>query len=206
MNEQTNLGASVIIFVVNNHSPEVRALLLRNGVVAPTNLTDFQLGQVVASVLKSSNNFKNEFLQFISQESIVGESLSMSGYSNASGDFSTYSIEPSPFGTTFQANPSSVVAPTTPVATAPKTGFTVDKALNVFSQGLDAFIKLDTNATNRALADASVKNTKSSGNIIGDSTYSTPTSSNSTMYIILAILGIAVVGGGIWYAVKRKKA
>ena len=203
MNEQANLGASIIVYVTNQHRKEVIDLLLRNGVVAPSNSTDIELAQIVTQLLKSSKNFKKEFLQLLGKPNVLQGTVSMSGYSNAVGSFSdTFSVAPSPFSTT--AFPTSTTTATT-ATTAPKTGFTLDKALNIFGQGLNAYLQLDTNKTNRALANASVANAQA-GNVIPQETINASEKSNTTMYVVLAILGVAIVGGGIWYAVKNKNA
>lgn len=212
MDEKINLGASIIVSAVNNNRSQVTDLLLKNGVVAPSNLTDFQLAQVVTELLKSSKNFQKEFLAFISHPDTIETTVGMSGYSNVSGSFAdNFSVAPSPFSslsTAFTTNGASSLTgmPATSTSTAPKTGFTVDKILNVFAQSLNAYLQLDTNKTNRALANASVVNAQSGGTIPETQIADVSKKSNTTMYVVLAILGIAVVGGGIWYAVKSKKA
>lgn len=208
MNEQVNLGASIVVYVTSKHRGEIISLLLRNGVVAPSNSTNVELAQIVTELLKSSKNFRKEFLNFISQPNVLEGTLSMSGYSNASGSFSnTFSVSPSPFSTTTSPFGSTTSAPSTSTsATAPKTGFTLDKVLNVFGQSLNAYLQLDTNKTNRALANASVVNAQSGGSIPEEQIIEASKKSNTTLYVVLAILGIAVVGGGIWYAVKNKQS
>ena len=204
MNELTNLGADVIVNAINENRADVVALLLKNGVVAPSSLTDFELAQVVTEVLRKSKNFQKEFVEFIGELMVSQSDLEMSGYSNAGGSFSDmFNISPSPFSTT-TTTPSGTSAGTT--TTAPKTGFTLDKGLNILTQGLNAFLTLDTNKTNRALAEASVKNAQSGGTTQDSQISNAPTKSNTTLYVILAILGIVVVGGGIFYAVKRKNS
>jgi hypothetical protein len=204
MNEQSNLGASIIIYVASQHRKEVVDLLLRNGVVAPSNSTDIELAQIITQLLKSSKNFKKEFLQLLGKPNVLQGTVAMSGYSNAVGNFSdTFSVSPSPFSTT--AFPTSTTIASTTGATAPKTGFTLDKALNIFTQGLNTYLTLDTNKTNRALANASVANAQA-GNLIPQETINASVKSNTTMYVVLAIIGVVVVGGGIWYAVKNKQS
>lgn len=209
MEEQVNLGASIIISAINNNREQVTNLLLKNGVQAPDNLSDYQLAQVVTELLKVSKNFKKEFLSFVSHPSNIETMVSMSGYSNASGTFSDmFSVSPSPFSTNiFSTNSTTATTPTTAstVSTAPKTGFTLDKALNIFGQSLNALLQLDTNATNRALANASVVNAQSGGVIPEEQIADVSKKSNTTLYVVLAILGVVVIGGGIWYAVKSKK-
>ena len=55
MNENENLGAYAIMYVVRNKKNEVLSLLLKNGVVVPSNATDVQVGFVVTNLLKESD-------------------------------------------------------------------------------------------------------------------------------------------------------
>ena len=203
MNELTNLGADVIVNAINENRADVVALLLKNGVVAPSSLTDFELAQVVTEVLRKSKNFQKEFVEFIGELMILNSELEMSGYSNAGGTFSdTFSIDPSPFSTNTASSGTSAGTTTT----APRTGFTLDKGLNILTQGLNALIALDTNKTNRALADASVKTSQSGGGVVSEDKDKDTEKSNTTLYVVLALVGVLVVGGGILYAVKRKNS
>lgn len=210
MNEEANLGASMIVYAINQKREEVIDLLLRNGVVAPSNLTDFQLSQVVAELLKTSKNFKDEFMMFLIETNVLEDSVSMSGgYYNTTGyDFSKYGVEiPDDL---FSPKKSTTTTKNTTTdkdkSNEPKTGFTLDKALGLLDKGLNAFITLDTNKTNRALANASVVTAQTGGGSVLDETKDDKPEkdSNTTLYIVLGIIGIAVVGGGIWYAVKNK--
>jgi hypothetical protein len=130
----------------------------------------------------------------------------MSGYSNVSGNFFDFSLPPSPFSTN-TTTPSSTAGSTTTTDTTPRTGFTLDKGLNIITQGLNAFLTLDTNKTNRALADASVKTSQSGGGgLVSQDTYRDTEKSNTTLYVVLALVGVLVVGGGILYAVRSKNS
>lgn len=210
MNEEANLGASMIVYAISQRREEVIDLLLRNGIVAPSGLTDFQLSQVVAELLKTSKNFKDEFMMFLIDTGVLEDSVSMSGYSNVNGyDFSKYNTN---FDFDFlkkdniKTTTSTDKTTTTDKSKDPKTGFTLDKALGLLDKGLNAFITLDTNKTNRALANASVVTAQTGGGSVSDETKDDKPEkdSNTTLYVVLAILGIAVVGGGIWFAVKNK--
>ena len=54
MSKNVDLGANVLVNVVQNSKSEVLALLLRNGVVAPSGSSDVQVAQLVTDLLKKS--------------------------------------------------------------------------------------------------------------------------------------------------------
>jgi hypothetical protein len=209
MNEEANLGASMIVYAISQRREEVIDLLLRNGIVAPSGLTDFQLSQVVAELLKTSKNFKDEFMMFLIDTGVLEDSVSMSGYSNYTGfEPDKYNIFPESLFSKDKTTTTTSKDKTTTddKSKDPKTGFTLDKALSLVDKGLNALITFDTNKTNRALADASIKNAEAGGGSVSDENKDDKPEkdSNTTLYVVLAILGIAVVGGGIWFAVKNK--
>ena len=208
MNELSNLGADVIVNSINENREDVIALLLKNGVIVPSDLTDYELSQVVTELLKNSTNFQKEFVEFIGSLMVLNSELEMSGYSNVAGNFFDFSVPPSPFSTNTTTPTSSTSGSTTTTNTTPKTGFTLDKGLDIISKGLNAFITLDTNKTNRALADASVKTSQSGGGggVVSQDTYRDTEKSNTTLYVVLALVGVLVVGGGILYAVRSKNS
>jgi hypothetical protein len=88
MNENENLGAYAIMYVVRNKKNEVLGLLLKNGVVVPSNATDVQVAFVVTNLLKISNSFYNEFSELLLDEETVNAVFTnMSGsYMNFTGD------------------------------------------------------------------------------------------------------------------------
>ena len=65
MNENENLGAYAIMYVVRNKKSEVLGLLLKNGVVVPSNAQDVQVAFVVTNLLKVSDSFYNEFSELL---------------------------------------------------------------------------------------------------------------------------------------------
>ena len=208
MNELSNLGADVIVNSINENREDVIALLLKNGVIVPSDLTDYELSQVVTELLKNSTNFQKEFVEFIGSLMVLNSELEMSGYSNVAGNFFDFSVPPSPFSTNTTTPTSSTSGSTTTTNTTPKTGFTLDKGLDIISKGLNAFITLDTNKTNRDLANASVKMSQSGGGggVVSQDTYQDTEKSNTTLYVVLALVGVLVVGGGILYAVRSKNS
>ena len=198
MTSKTNLGAYGIMYVIKNKKNEVITLLLKNGVVIPSNATDIQIGVIVTDLLKSSKSFYRDFSKILlSQDVVVGMSSNMSGsYANANGmfDFSQYQIAPSPFSTS-TSTPSTTSTTST---SAPKTGF-INQGLNILQTAFQGYLQLDDNKTKRELANASV--------IISENKKDDtppPTKLSTGAIIGLSLLGIAVVGAIAYVIIKKQ--
>jgi hypothetical protein len=216
MKNKEDLGAVVIIHVANNHRAKINSLLLRNGVQLPANASNFEVGQIVTKLLQKSKNFQKEFKKLLATPEVL-ESLNQ--YSNATGtmDFSQYNV-PSTFNGATQplyanqlTSPSALTAPSvlgspsttsTDTAEKPKTGFTLDKGLNLFSQGLNGFLQYSQNETDKKLAEASIAQSQSIG-LVDISNQEQP-KSNTALIIFASIAGIAILGGLAWYFVKNQ--
>jgi hypothetical protein len=61
MTSKAKVGAYGIMYVVHNKKNEVISLLLKNGVVAPSNATDIQIALLVTNLLKISKSFYRDF-------------------------------------------------------------------------------------------------------------------------------------------------
>lgn len=201
MNDDVNLVAQVIVSGVANDKAKVYALLLKNGVVLPQNTSDDDMAKVVSELLKKSKPFRKDFSDYVSN---TQKSYSnMSGYSNANG----FSYDPIDFSKPIFS--SSTTPASTPASTTTKSSFwSTDNLSGLFNKGLDAYLQLDANATNKKLADASIARSQAGGDVsttVDSNGNAVVPSSNTTLYVILGVLGIAVVGGAIWYMSKSKK-
>jgi LPXTG-motif cell wall-anchored protein len=221
MKKQEEAGAYVIVSVVQNHRPEVKALLLRNGVSLPSDTSNLDASRVIVELLKKSKNFKNEFVKLLSNEKVLNNLSSDSQYANFT-DFTQYQvadtyssnvgIKPVYVGSLTSSSPlttasalSSTNTKTEDTETKPKTGFTLDKGLALASQGLNAFLQLSQNKTDQALAEASIIQAQSAGSYPTESASAPATGLSTGWMVLLGILGIGIVGGGIWYFNKNKK-
>ena len=198
MSAKANLGAYGIMYVVQNKKSQVIALLLKNGVVVPSNATDIQIALLVTNLLKVSKSFYRDFSALLlNQDVIVGMSSNMSGsYSNAGGvvdpvfDFSIFTG-----GTT-----------TTPKPTTPKTEIKsegkswLNQGLGLLQTGFQGYLQLDDNKTKRALADASVKISETKPT---DDT-PPPTKLSTGAIVGLSLLGVTVVGLIVYFINKNK--
>lgn len=218
MNSKESLGALGVMYVVKNKRNEVISLLLKNGVVAPSNATDLQLGLLVTNLLKVSKSFYNEFSALmLNKDTVEGLSSNMSGsYKNADGIGYTFGSSASTaglgssnsnlgFDTTIFSTPKTTTNSTT---TAPKTESTsstspswLNTGLGLLQTGFQGYLQLDDNKTKRELANASVQisQPQTSG-----AELPTKTGMSTGAIVGLSLLGLSVVGGIIYLIVKKK--
>lgn len=198
MSKNASLGAYGIMYVIKNRRSEVVALLLKNGVVAPSNATDIQIGLLVTDLLKVSKSFYNEFSKLLINEDVIyGMSANMSGsYANAGGIvMPTFDLDEELLTTTT----------TTPKDTKTKSSSTgwLNKGLELLQTGFQGYLQLDDNKTKRELADASVK--ISSDEVTKKEEKEDDDTGMSTGAIIgLSVLGVTVVGLVVYLITKNK--
>ena len=200
MSAKANLGAYGIMYVVQNKKSQVIALLLKNGVVVPSNATDIQIALLVTNLLKVSKSFYRDFSALLlSQDVIVGMSSNMSGsYSNAGGvvdpafDFSIFT----------GGNSTTTTTTPKPTTTATNTSSTswLNQGLGLLQTGFQGYLQLDDNKTKRALADASVKISETKPT---DDT-PPPTKLSTGAIVGLSLLGVTVVGLIVYFINKNK--
>jgi hypothetical protein len=196
MSSKANLGAYGVMYVVQNKKSQVVALLLKNGVVVPSNATDIQIALLVTNLLKVSKSFYRDFSALLlSQEVVTGMSSNMSGsYANVVGDGQTFDFS------VFQGGTPTTTTPTT-TATNTSSPSWLNQGLGMLQTGFQGYLQLDDNKTKRALADASVKISESQPT----ETPLTAKAGMSTGAIVgLSVLGIAVVGLVVYLINKNK--
>jgi len=206
MNNQVDLGASVIIYVVRNFRSQVVALLLRNGVIVPSGSTDVQVAQLVTELLKVSKSFNTEFMKLLATQEVASGFASMDGYSNVGGSF----VGDSAFGYKSQFASTDFLTPpksgTTTTDTPKKSGFDWGKVVEGLQFGVTSYLQADKNKTDRALADASTTN--STNAIIlaqggGAGAGIPPKSSNTVLYVVLGLVGVGLLGTVVYFATKK---
>ncbi len=72
MSKHSNLGAYGIMYVVKNKKSQVLALLLKNGVVVPSNASDITIALAVTNLLKVSKSFYRDFSALLLTQDVVG--------------------------------------------------------------------------------------------------------------------------------------
>jgi hypothetical protein len=217
MSKNASLGAYGIMYVIKYRRSEVVALLLKNGVVAPSNATDIQIGLLVTDLLKVSKSFYNEFSKLLINEDVIyGMSANMSGsyanmsgsYLNAEGDFCSNTANKVDSPTTYKLLCGDSKTTTKDSKTTTKEDDTptpswINKGLGLLQDGFKGYLQLDENKTKRELADASVK--ISSDEVTKETTKTQDDEGMSTGAIIgLSLLGVTVVGLVVYLITKNK--
>ena len=208
MSAKANLGAYGIMYVVQNKKSQVIALLLKNGVVVPSNATDIQIALLVTNLLKVSKSFYRDFSALLlNQDVIVGMSSNMSGsYSNFTGDANwckdSANKTANPNAYELLCGKSTTLTSTTTPKKETKTESEswLNQGLGLLQTGFQGYLQLDDNKTKRALADATVKISET------NSTDDTPppTKLSTGAIVGISLLGVTVVGLVVYLIIKNK--
>lgn len=220
MSKNASLGAYGIMYVVKNRKSDVLGLLLKNGVVVPSNSSDITIALAVTNLLKVSKSFYIEFTQLlISEDMVMSMSVNMSGsYLNITGDSafckdktnktlfpsayksgcesSSSTFDPSVF-TTGTKDPKAKDTK----STSKDTGW-LNQGLELLQTGFQGFLQLDDNKTKRELADASVK--ISSDEVTKKEDAPPPKGLSTGAIIGISLLSVTVVGLVIYLITKNK--
>jgi hypothetical protein len=208
----TSIGAQALLHVIKLKRAKVITLLLKYGVVINSGANDLDIAMKVTDLCKTSSSFYNEFMKLLLDPEVLGNVYAgMDGYSNAGGSLftpstfdisnsavlnSSYCDKPENKGLALCKGKSTS---TTTASIGTSTSWLKD-ALNIAQTGFNGYLQLDTNKTNRALADASVKVVEAGG-----TTNPLPTTkSNTTLYVVLGLVGVSVLGL-LTYLITKKK-
>jgi len=226
MSANASLGAYGIMYVVVNRKSDVLGLLLRNGVVVPSDASDLTIALAVTNLLKVSKTFYNEFSKLlVNPDVIYGMSANMSGsYSNMSGSYANLTgdssfckdktnkeLFPSAYKSACEGSSSfdPKAFTTTTNDTKDKkdksssTGW-LNKGLELLQTGFQGYLQLDDNKTKRALADASVQISQTGGGLQTDGNVPPPKGLSTGAIVGISLLGVSVVGLVIYLIVKKK--
>lgn len=205
MIENETLGAYGIMYVVTNKKNQVLNLLLKNGVLVPSNSSDIQIALLVTNLLKVSPSFYEEFSILLLDEEIIDSLLvNMSGsYFNIIGDSDwckdtkNKTDSPSAYKTLCESS-----------SPKPKSKLEeyINQGLGLLQTGFQGYLQLNDNKTKIALADASIK---VSENTVKEKELTPPTATKtglSTGAIVgLSFLGVTVIGL-IFYFINKNKS
>jgi hypothetical protein len=193
LENESQLGAHAIMWAVMNVPEQVEELLIRNGIQVFGN----SLEETVVIALKNSRPFRADFLTLTSQypEWAMSYMATTDDYANVGGGVADTSLNLT----------TAINAGGTNTGTPKKSWFTADKIESTLNTALNAFLVLDKNKTDRALAGASqnvaMYNSQQGGS--GTIGGTPPTKSNTTLYVILGIFGVVLVGGIVYFATKK---
>jgi hypothetical protein len=191
--KESQLGAHAVMWAVTNKPNEVRDLIKRNGFKNISYINVEQFANFVTQALRNSKPFRADFLALMAQYPEWATSyMSMQGeFANASGGVADTSLNL-----------------TTAIGTdAPKKSwFTSDNIQGTLNTALNAFLTLDKNKTDRELANASQNVAMYNAQQGGSNTGGAPdtTKSNTALYVVLGVVGVALVGGLIYFATKKR--
>jgi hypothetical protein len=200
LQKESQLGAHAVMWASTNKPEEVRDLFKRNGIrfpYDPNNPSYVPTGSVLAALvtraLKMSKPFRADFVSMMAKYPEWATSyMSMNGeFANASGSVADTSLNL-----------------TTAIGTdAPKKNwFTADNIQSTLNTGLNAFLQLDKNKTDRALAGSAADVAKYNASVGKDSEGKPKddTKSNTALYVVLGVVGVALVGGLVYFATKKR--
>lgn len=207
MKSNASLGAYVVMYVAKNKKGDAIALLLKNGVVVPSDANDMQVALVITEMLKKSKSFEKDFTKLVQSQDVVsglssnmsGMYSNMSGYYNAQGFVYDQSFNPtdplfkglsSQFPTTTNSTPAT--------SSADKiSGF--EKYL-LLGQGLFSdFTKMKENEAKVQLANASVELEK-----LNKLPTTEAKKSSNVLYIVLGLVGVGLLGFLTYRMVKKQ--
>jgi hypothetical protein len=218
MKSKSDLGAFIVMYAVKNKKGDVIALLLKNGVVVPSNSNDMQVALVVTEMLKNSKSFEKDFTKLVQSEDVVsgltsnmsGMYSNMGGYSYMGGAYSnvngfTYDSSFNPTDPLFKSLSSQVPATTTTKpATSSSDKISGFEKYLLLGQGLFSdYTKMKENEAKVKLADASVELEKlQSQSGIGGA--NKDGSFNATpIYVVLGLVGLGLLGFLTYKMVKK---
>jgi hypothetical protein len=211
MGKNASLGAYGVMYVVQNKKSKVIALLLKNGVVVPSNATDMQIALLVTNLLKVSKSFYRDFSALLlNQDVVAGMSVNMSGsYSNFTGDAEwckdSANKTANPNAYKILCKDSTTFDPKTFTSekkdTTLNTSF-INKGLDFLQSSVKDYLQYDDNKTKRELANASVK--ISADEVTKAGILPTKKGLSTGAIVGISLLGVTVVGLVIYLIVKNK--
>lgn len=216
MKTKASLGAYVVMYSVKNKKGDVIALLLKNGVVVPSNSNDMQIALVVTEMLKKSKSFEKDFTKLVQSQDVVngltsnmsGMYSNMGGYSYMGGAYSNangfvYDSSFNPTDPAFKSLYSQVPANTEPEKDKNKiSGF--EKYL-LLGQGIFSdFTKMKENEAKVALANASVELETIKSQSDNSVSKAGGGFSATTLYVVLGLVGVGLLGFLTYKMVKKQ--
>lgn len=213
--ESAQTGAFTLMLLVQNYRSQMIALLLKNGITVPSDASEDKIVAIMVNLLKISKSFYKDITLFIQNPKVLNnlegailknaEYLKVEGYS--------FNNLPSFNENFFKTKDSATNTVKDSVTTPPKKGFFSGLNLgDIIKDGLGAFSSMDTNKTNRIIAEARVKaglpplNEEIFFDENGVVKKKSPDDEgiSTTTIVVLSLVGIAVIGTIIYFATRPK--
>jgi hypothetical protein len=211
MDKEVNLIADTIVYAVQNQKSQVLGLLLKNGVVVPSGTSDAKIIVAVSDTFKKSKPFRKSFIDLIGKSEYVS-SGSFDGYANVNGFEYDKNFNPDPLFSSLQTI---VPAKTTTKTDSAKpkasssSFWSAENIMALINKGADVYTTTTTNQANKALADAATARANAGivdvTNDTSKDKKDTDTDSNTVTYVVVGLVGVALIGGLIWYFTKAKE-
>lgn len=237
--QSAQTGAFTLMLLIKNYRSQMIALLLKNGVAVPSGASDKQILNLMANLLKISKSFYKDIMLFLQNPKVLnnlaGEFSQNAQYFRADGfagkkegnaqyfradGFMNY--QGSRFGIPFSLRPEDEDEngdengdETTETTKTPKKGFFSGLNLGeLIKDGLGAFVTLDSNRTDRVIAEARKKAglppldeetyTDEDG-VVKKKERPDDEGISATTIVVLSLVGIAVIGTIIYFVTRPKK-
>jgi hypothetical protein len=224
MSKNASLGAYGIMYVVQNKKSDVLGLLLRNGVVVPSDASDLTIAMAVTNLLKVSKSFYNDFSKLLLNTDVIygmsanmsGSYSNMSGYSNITGDSewckNTKNKTETPNAykilckdsTTLDTSIFTTETKDTKDTKPKKEGSGwLNQGLGLLQEGFAGYLQLDDNKTKRELANASMIIAQSGG-VVEEKDKDKEKGLSTGAIVGISLLGVTVVGLIVYVITKKK--
>ncbi len=178
---------SLLLNSINKNKDKYLGILRRNGVLVKKSISNNELANTIIEAMKKSEAFKKEVLLAVT----VMEKETMMNFTGA--DFSS-GIGWTPQNSVATATTStSPTASTPPVAPATQNPFEkyLGVATNLFEKYKDA-------------KELEVRSKEADAIIATAPIVPPPPKSNTALYVVLGVVGTALIGGLIYFATKKK--
>jgi len=218
MAQSAQTGAFTLMLLVKNYRSQMIALLLKNGVAVPSGASDKQIIDMMASLLKISKSFYKDIMLFLKNPKVInnlaGEFSQNAQYFRADGFAGKRMGNAQYFRADGFLNIDDAEEDED-TDTPKKKSFWDNLNLgDLLTKGVDTLVTLDTNRTNRAIADARAKaglpplveeTFVDEDGVVKKKERPDDEGISTTTIVVLSLVGIAVIGTIIYFVTRPKK-
>jgi len=223
--QSAQTGAFTLMLLIKNYRSQMIALLLKNGVAVPSGASDKQILNLMANLLKISKSFYKDIMLFLQNPKVLNnlagefsqnaQYFRADGYLNYTKGRDRFSFDDISFRPEDEDENGDETTETTETTKTPKKGFFSGLNLGeLIKDGLGAFVTLDSNRTDRIIAEARKKSglppldvetyTDEDG-VVKKKERPDDEGISATTIVVLSLVGIAVIGTIIYFVTRPKK-